>query len=310
MINHLLLNYTNQELGLSKPTARDNYAYHCPFCNHRKPKLEIQMTETQDGLNPWNCWACGSKGKTLFQLFRKLKYPREKIEDLKKIVKETKSYDSVEKITKKEIKLPKEFKSLKHPNIQDIEVKHILYYLKKRGITEADIIKYNIGYCESGRYAGRIIFPTYDKNYQLNFFDARTYKDSSLRYLKPDYSKNIIANEHLINWNLPIIICEGMFDAIAIKRNVIPLLGKIIQPELMKRLVSSTTQKIYIALDSDAIKKALEFCEMLMNEGKDVYLVEMGEDDASKMGFIEFTKHIQHTEKLTYSKLLEKRLET
>ncbi len=35
--------------------------------------------------------------------------------------------------------------------------------------------------------------------------------------------------EIFINWNSPIIRCEGMFDAISIKRNAIPLLGKNIQ---------------------------------------------------------------------------------
>ena len=40
----------------------------------------------------------------------------------------------------------------------------------------------------------------------------------------------------------------------AIKRNVIPLLGKNIQDKLKKKLVTSQVQKIYIALDKDAIK--------------------------------------------------------
>ena len=28
-------------LGKGQKRARENYAFHCPFCNHRKPKLEI-----------------------------------------------------------------------------------------------------------------------------------------------------------------------------------------------------------------------------------------------------------------------------
>jgi chaperonin GroEL (HSP60 family) len=67
-------------------------------------------------------------------------------------------------------------------------------------------------------------------------------------------------------------LCEGPFDAMAIKRNVIPLLGKNIQPTLMKKIVKSSVEKIYIALDKDAQKQALSFCEQLMKEGKEVYL--------------------------------------
>jgi phosphoglycerol transferase MdoB-like AlkP superfamily enzyme len=75
----------------------------------------------------------------------------------------------------------------------------------------------------------------------------------------------------------------------AIKRNVIPLFGKNIQPSLMKKIVTSKVQKIYIALDNDALKKALEFCELLLNEGKEVYLVELQGKDPSEMGFESFT---------------------
>ena len=108
---------------------------------------------------------------------------------------------------------------------------------------------------------------------------------------------------------MPIILCEGPFDMMAIKRNVIPLLGKNIQDKLKKKLVTSQVQKIYIALDKDAIKQALSFCEELLNEGKEVYLVELQDKDPSEMGFENFTKLIQTTQPLTFSNLFEKKLE-
>jgi Ran GTPase-activating protein (RanGAP) involved in mRNA processing and transport len=108
---------------------------------------------------------------------------------------------------------------------------------------------------------------------------------------------------------VPIILCEGPFDMMAIKRNVIPLLGKNIQDKLKKKLVTSQVQKIYIALDKDAIKQALSFCEELLNEGKEVYLVELQDKDPSEMGFENFTKLIQTTQPLTFSNLFEKKLE-
>ena len=141
------------------------------------------------------------------------------------------------------------------------------------------------------------------------YFVARSFdKNSYVKYRNPQISRNIIPNEHFINWKLPIILCEGLFDAIAIKRNAIPLLGKNIQLELMKKIVSSFVQKIYIALDKDAIKQALHFCEQLMAEGKEVYLVDMQDKDPSEMGFKNFTKLIQKTVPLTYSSLLEHKL--
>ena len=108
-------------------------------------------------------------------------------------------------------------------------------------------------------------------------------------------SKDVVPFELFINWSSPLILVEGMFDALAVKRNAIPLLGKHIQRELMKKIVTSEVKKIYIALDQDAQKDALKFCEQLLNEGKEVYLVNMQEKDPSEMGFNEITKLIQET---------------
>jgi hypothetical protein len=77
----------------------------------------------------------------------------------------------------------------------------------------------------------------------------------------------------------------------------------------MKKLINSSVNKIYIALDKDAIKQALNFCEQLMNEGKEVYLVDLNEKDPSDMGFEKFTNLIQNTQPLTFSNLLEKKLQ-
>jgi hypothetical protein len=76
----------------------------------------------------------------------------------------------------------------------------------------------------------------------------------------------------------------------------------------MKKIVKSSVEKIYIALDRDAQKQALSFCEKLMSEGKEVYLVDMQDKDPSEMGFENFTKLIQDTYPLTFSSLLGKKL--
>ena len=49
-----------------------NYAYNCPFCNHHKPKLEVNLTENREGKNPWHCWACDVRGTTIYSLFKQL----------------------------------------------------------------------------------------------------------------------------------------------------------------------------------------------------------------------------------------------
>jgi DNA primase len=311
MENQALIYLIDSVLGKGKSTSKGNRAYFCPECKHHKLKLEINLDESSSHFQSYNCWTCGFKGKKLTTLFKKIEIDQSKIDELRFLVKSSPNEGSkTENVVIKKIILPKEFISLTNPPINNLTAKHALHYLKTRNITQEDIIKYNIGYCEFGIYANMIIIPSYDYVGNLNYFISRNFnKNSSIKYKNPDVSRDIIGLELFINWNTPITLCEGMFDAIAIKRNAIPLLGKTIQNSLMKKIINSSVQKIYIALDKDAIKQALNFCEILMNEGKEVYLVDIDDKDPSDMGFVKFTNLIQNTFPLTFSNLLEKKLQ-
>jgi DNA primase len=304
MVNELLVNLVNNALGQGKRTARGNQAYTCPFCNHHKPKLEVNFTENSEGKNPWACWTCGKKGQTIRSLFNQSQQSPEFISQLKPLVKTGGMYEKSHDINI--VELPNEFKQFDDTIIS----RHALNYLRKRNITQSDIDKYGMGFCEYGQYAKMIIIPSYNDSGNLNYFTARSFeKEPYIKYRNPEASRDIIPFEMFINWDLPIILCEGPFDAIAIKRNAIPLFGKNIQPSLMKKIVTSKVQKIYIALDNDALNKALEFCELLLNEGKEVYLVKLEGKDPSDMGFENFTKLIQKTSPLTNYKLMESKLQ-
>jgi len=307
MVNHLLVNIINSFLGVGKSTARGNQAYHCPFCHHTKPKLEINFDDSVKG-NPWHCWVCNKKGTNLATLLKQAKAPEEKIYEIKKHISNDNYVANVRKI--ESINLPKEFKSLLELTKSDIKGRQALAYLKKRGVTKADILRYNVGYCDGGVYDYMIIIPSYSHEGTLNYFVARNFNPHSpVKYKNPPMSKDMVPFELFINWSSPLVLCEGMFDALAIKRNAIPLLGKHIQRELMKKIVTSQVQKIYIALDKDAQKDAVKFCEQLMNEGKEVYLVDLEEKDPSEMGFEAVTTLIQNTHPLSQYDLMAKKLQ-
>ena len=86
MINELLVNLVDSVLGSGKRTARGNKAYNCPYCNHNKPKLEVNFTQNKKGYNPWHCWACDEKGSRISSLFKKISTSTEKFEELKKLI--------------------------------------------------------------------------------------------------------------------------------------------------------------------------------------------------------------------------------
>jgi hypothetical protein len=107
-----------------------------------------------------------------------------------------------------------------------------------------------------------------------------------------------------INWSHPIILCEGSFDAIAVKRNAIPLFGKIIQPALQKKIIEERVRNIYICLDADALKNAVQIAERFMGEGLNVYFVELKNEDASELGFEKITNILADTDVLTFEGLM------
>ena len=310
MENAALLILLESVLGTSSKTSRGNYSFKCPFCNHHKKKLEINCVTNDKKENPWHCWVCEAKGKTIKSLFKQLKAPADKVAELNMIVVPGKK---VEKIVSTMLNLPSEFLPLHSPienRLVQIESKHAIKFLRKRGITAEDIVKYNIGFCNDGPYKERVIIPSYDENGLLNYFIARSYKDNDTKYKNPPAdAKSAIGWELYINWDAPIVLVEGIFDALTIKRNVIPLFGKIIHEKLMQKLVRSTVNRIYIALDPDAIKNALKQAELLMSYGKEVYLVELDGKDANEIGFERFLKTIETTEPLTFQSLLTKKLQ-
>lgn len=305
MENPILISAVENVLGKSHKRARDNYAFNCPFCNHRKPKLEVKMSTNEKGENPWECWVCNTRGRTLKSLLRQMKLSREEANQVLQYVRkgETADYEVTF------VELPKEFQPLATASQTSVIANKVRKYLYRRGLTDNDFIKYNVGYCTTGEYAGRIIVPSYDENNQLNFFVGRTFENNYFKYKNPSASKDVVGFENLINWDQPIILVEGVFDAMAAKRNAVPILGKSLSKSLMMKLVSNKVQDIYIALDKDALKSALSYSEQFLSMGKRVFLVDMVDKDPSEMGFTNFTRHIQQSQELTFSDLLRYKLE-
>ena len=111
-----------------------------------------------------------------------------------------------------------------------------------------------------------------------------------------------------VNWNEPITIVEGAFDAIAVKRNAIPLFGKIILDNLKKKIIEHNVKDIYIALDTDAREKALDICQYFIDNGINVYLIELGDKDPSELGYRNMINKKYLTSYITGSGLMLKKL--
>ena len=296
-----LLSLLESVIGRSKKTSGNNVSFKCPLCNHYKHKLEIDLNTQY-----WHCWVCNAKGRKLYTLFKKINATITQLKDLNKFVD---SYIPVKEEVNTHVSLPPEFKLIINGNKTNPEFRNALMYLKNRGLTKEDIVRYGIGYCESGQYEKMIIIPSYDESGRLNFFTGRSYyKDATFKHKNPKVSKDIIGFDLFINWNEPITIVEGAFDAIAVKRNAIPLFGKIILDNLKKKIIENKVKKIYIGLDSDARSKALDICNYFINNGISVHLIELNNEDPSELGYKEITRIKQITQPVTGSSLMLKQM--
>jgi DNA primase len=279
-------------LGVGSSLKGNEQQHHCPFCHHHKKKLQVNLDTQQ-----WHCWVCNSKGRSISSLLRKLNVDKRDLDRLHKIYGDEPTYSPTEEYVIK-LQLPKEFKQLhfKPSGLFNPIYNKAVHYLTQRGITDSEIVKYNIGYCEDGLYSGRIIIPSYDESGELNYFIARSfYEDEKMKYKNPPVNRDVIVFENQINWNEPITLVEGAFDAFSVKRNVIPLLGKFLLSKLKNKIFEKGVKEITIMLDSDAIEDSTKHSEWFMKNGIKVKNIIPTGKDAGELGYERVNQLIKTT---------------
>tara|TARA_R100000152_G_C6779821_1_gene211863 strand:- start:889 stop:1821 length:933 start_codon:yes stop_codon:yes gene_type:complete len=271
--------------------VNDENLFFCPFCKHHKRKLSVNTEK-----NVFKCWICDATGSVSKLVYRygtqeqkqqwKKEFGRVDISEFDNLFAD----QTTEIQPKQRIKLPDELISLASRNLP-LKARAAMRYLKTRGITEGDILKWKIGFCAAGEYKNRIIFPSFNDEGYCNYFVARTYADEWPKYKNPSVSKDMVFNELYVDWSKEIILVEGVFDAV-VAGNAIPLLGSTLREDtaLFKALVRHD-KDIYIALDKDANRKALKLVRLLQKYNKQIFKVDTsGFEDVGTMTKEEFLK--------------------
>jgi DNA primase len=257
----ILLEILRSVLGKEKHhyDLKHQITFDCPICS-----FDIKGLDQGDGKGNlevnterliYKCWSCGDSHGT--------HGPVGKLIDLWGNKKQKKIFDLInpkdDEIIKpkiKKIRLPEGYTKFKDSNPILIHHKEAYNYLKKRGVTNDIIEKFDIGYTVEGDFKNRIIIPSYNSKNELNYFIARSWVKTKMKYKNPTIPKDtIIFNESRIDFNKDIYLLEGAFDFIFVE-NSIPLLGKHVSPLLFERLYNEAKQNIIIALDGDAFTDA------------------------------------------------------
>ena len=233
------LNILKQILG--KPyKSRTEYLFYCPYCNHHKKKLSINIEK-----NVYKCWVCDTRGLNLQRIVRRFGSYKQK-QEWQRFTAEI-DYSILEKFfdepveEKQTVELPEEFISLANKDVPPTGFP-ARKYLKERKIDKRDIVWWKIGYCSSGEYENRIVIPSYNDDGNADYFIARTYGRDFPKYKNPPVERDIIFNDLFI--------------------------------DLFQKIVKNDTP-VYLALDPDAEQKSLEIIRKLLTYDVELYKIEI-----------------------------------
>lgn len=246
----------------------------CPSCKEirkDKKKLVVQLT------NGWyHCWVCGLSGKSFFSLFRKT-FPKSLRDPDCEVLFEGQRDEqhASEELEKPKVELPEDIILVGTDESKDPDVLAVKKYLSERGISRGDMLRWRICAAKTGNLCRRAIIPSFDSEGKLNYYTARSIDENKFKYKNSQTNKTeIIFNEIDVDWSKPVILVEGVFDAMKCPENTIPVLGSELskKSELFKKLWSNNCI-VTVAFDPDLKEKSHKVCDLLSSAGLEVYQV-------------------------------------
>jgi DNA primase len=283
--------------------------FYCPECKHHKKKLSVNISKDK-----FKCWVCDYRGASVRRLVRRYGTFTQQQEWNKLVGRvDISSFESrmaegllglVPPVQEEVVPLPEEFLTLtsKNGSLGSLPAKR---YLFDRGIGTDDILKWKVGYCPTGQYADRIIVPSFNMEGKVNYFTARSYNGNWRKYLNPPAGRDIVFNELYVDWESDLSIVEGVFDAI-VAGNAVPLLGSSLREDsrLIRKIVEYDTP-VYVALDADAEKRALNLIKSLTQYDVELYKVNIEPySDVGEMTRQEYAERRTQAVPMTFENLL------
>lgn len=217
----------------------------CPCCAYRLGKPDRKRCL---GYSPakrrWSCWRCGAKGS--------LRHVPDE-EGLP-------ASDAVLPEPVIALQLPEEFALLsEEPARSSLMFAPARDYVHKaRNLSEDAVRRAGIGACLTGRFAGRVVVPVRDVVGKLRWYVGRTWFKSSMPYMYPKGARDgVMFNEAAldVHTDVPALIVEGVFDALALWPHGVAVLGKTTDAHF-KRFRTSC-RPVVLVPDGDAWKEGL-----------------------------------------------------
>ena len=260
--------------------SEENLHLCCPVCNDTRRSKKKLYVSLETGW--YNCWVCNTSGKNINFLFRKhapqyLAQCQELFPNNAKLSQEI----IEEKII---VELPRDI-SLVANREKDPDARHVYRYLQSRGMTRLDMYRWRVCTSQEFYFRRKAIFPSYDHDGNLNYYIARSIDQTKFKYHNAKVPKSrVIFNEMDLDWKEPIILVEGVFDAVKCPDNTAIALGSTLSKDsLLFKKLSQNRCIVIVAFDEDADMKSHDVCKKLHRAGCTVYRVSVRENDLGSM---------------------------
>ena len=135
-------------------------------------------------------------------------------------------------------------------------------YLYDRGLSEFQIKKYDIRYCYTGRYSGRVVVPCYYQESIVTFVARDITNYAHQKYLNPTANKQ---GDFLFNYDgvlgERVIVTEGVFDAMAIGDDAVASFGKSLSQRQLNLL--NVFSEVIFYWDDDAYEQVERYAKKI-----------------------------------------------
>lgn len=254
-----LLESSLQARGFRGPSSRGEYSICCPFCRKiagvEDSKFKLQYNPTK---SVYHCYKCGTSGRAELPSLSNGAVP---VVDTPKPV---------------SLGPPKGFLSFEQGSSL---AEPYINYMGKRGFSLNRLRGAGAGFCATGRYAGRVVFPVFKTEFALRRVVAHGWSGFSARAIydgmEPKYLYPSGMNRRELLWGddgkfrETRYIVEGVLDGLALWPFALAAFGKNVsdgQIEII-RYYRSIGSRIVVCLDGDAWEECMVLATRLNLHG-------------------------------------------
>jgi hypothetical protein len=205
-----------------------------------------------------------------------------------------------------DVKLPEGFRML-----QDMRKRYsepIYDYLDSRGLRKKIVDRARVGYVREGKMWGYIIFPVFNLDGKVVYWQGRRFKKRTPKFFNPSSSLKSELVYQIRSARKPryIVVVESIINALTLESGwetdevvIMATLGKGVTEYQMNRILlyERTARELWLALDPDAIRETLDFAKHVGTAIETVRIAQFPEgEDVNSLKFHKAWKMMKDAE--------------